>query len=289
MKHIVIITVLLFIGEAIQAQSNLIENTYWIEYSIDTRDQSLQVKTQLFIQGDTLLNTLTYKKLFSGNYFYEGCVRESENKYYAELIYYKPQQLGELLIYDFSGSVGDTIKSNVTEGLLSRSPIITEIDTIELENNEKRRLFYLNGGEDIWIENVGSIFGFLYPAFDYVTNYTTTHLVCFKQTEVVYYRNDTICLNDCCSLSTNIQPIRNQKQNVRCYPNPTSGKVIIKLPDGNENKALILTDITGARKWEKTQLSNNSYELDLSYFDNGIYTLTIKGENFVTSQKIIKY
>ncbi len=104
-----------------------------------------------------------------------------------------------------------------------------------------------------------------------------------KQNEIVYYRNDTICLNDCCSLSTNIQQIRNQKQNVRYYPNPTSGKVIIKLPDGNDDKALILTDITGVRKWEKTQLSDNSFELDLSYFDNGIYTLTIRGKNFVSS------
>ncbi len=289
MKHIIIFTVLLFIGEAIQAQSKLIDNTYWIEYSIDTRDQSIKLKKQLFIQGDTLLNTLTYKKLFSGNYFYQGCVRESENKYYAELIYYKPQQLGEVLIYDFSGSVGDTIKSNVTEGLLSRSPVITEIDTIELENNEKRKLFYLNGGEDIWIENIGSIFGFLYPAFDYITSYTVTHLVCFKQNEVVYYTNDTLCLNDCCSLPTNVQLKQNGKINVGCYPNPTLGKVKITLPTSNDNKVLILTDITGKEKWKKTHFSDNIYELDLSYFDNGIYTLTIKGKNFVTSQKIIKY
>ena len=289
MKNIIIFTVILFIGEATQAQSNLIDNTYWIEYLFDTRDQSIQSKNQQFLQGDTLLNELTYKKLFIGDHNYYGCIRENENKFYAELVFYEPQELGEILLYDFSVSVGDTIISNTTEGILSHSPIITEIDTIELENNEKRKLFFLNGGEDIWIEGIGSIYGLLFPAFSYVTNYTTTHLVCFKQNEVVYYRDDALCLNDCCSLSTNIQPIRNQKMNVRCYPNPTSGKVIIKLPDGIDNKALILTDITGKKKWEKKKFSDNSFELDLSYFDNGIYTLTIKGKNYVTSHIIIKY
>jgi hypothetical protein len=285
MKHIIICTVLLFIGEAIQAQSKLIDSTYWIEYSIDSRDQSIKFKNHLFIQGDTLLNTLTYKKLFSDNDFYAGCVRESSNKYYAVLTYYKPH--GEVLIYDFSGSIGDTIKSNAPEGLLSRSPVITEIDTIELENNEKRKLFYLNKGEDIWIDGIGSIFGFLFPTYDHITNYITPHLVCFKQKEAVYYRNDT--LNECCSIPTNVQLKQNGKINVGCYPNPTLGKVKITLPTSNENKELIIKDITGKEKWKKTHFSDNSYELDLSYFNNGIYILTIKGKNFVTSKKIIKY
>ena len=280
MKNILIFIFLFFVGATIKAQSNLTDNTYWIEYSIDIRDQTIKSKNHFLLQGDTILNELTYKKLFTENYNYYGCVRENENKLYAELVYFQPQELGEILLYDFSVSIDDTIKSNITEGILSRSPIITEIDTIELENNEKRKLFFLNGGEDIWIEGIGSIFGFLFPAFDYATNYTTTHLVCFKQNEVVYYRNDTFCSNDCCSISTNIQPIQNQRLNVRCYPNPTSSKVFFKLPDDNDNKLLIITDITGKKKWEKAQFSDNSYELDLSYFDNGIYTFIVMTAKF---------
>lgn len=290
MKKIYITLALCLLAKTAYMQKFLDSNTVWIEYVINTETHIVESKQQLSIQEDTLLHdTLYYKLMSRSDTFFEGGIRESEGKIFADLTYYDPQGIDDMLLYDFTTKIGDTIQSKASEGILSRSPVITDIDTIELENNEKRKLFSLNGGEDIWIEGIGSIFGFLFPAFDYLTNYTTPHLVCFKQNEVIYYRNDTLCSNDCCTLLTNIHKVRNQKLNVRGYPNPTSGKVTIKLPDGNDNKALILTDITGIKKWEKKQLSDNSYKLDLSYFDNGIYILTVKGKNYENNYKIIKY
>jgi hypothetical protein len=70
------------------------------------------------------------------------------------------------------------------------------------------------------------------------------------------------------------------------YPNPTTGKVTLKLSkliSGN----LAILDVTG-RILLSDQLNGLSHELDLSALSSGTYYVQIQSENASLTKKVIK-
>ncbi len=281
---------LLLISVSVQAQlNNLEDNTYWFRYSVNVLDsESIEGEDCLFIKGDTIINKINYKKLFYKDYYtdYYCSIREKDNKIYAVIPNYPYNGLEEILLYDFNVKVGDTIKSNATEGALSRLPVVESIDTIVLENNEKRKRFWLSYGGP-WIEGIGHVYDLLFDVFEHPTNGIITELVCCRKNEVVYYKNHKLCEEDCCSMfGVGVSPIQIPENKVKIYTN--SGKVKITFPDNKESKVLIVTDIIGNKKLETEQFTDNIYNLDLSGFKNGIYILTVKYKKYTDSYKIVR-
>lgn len=267
-------------------QISFADSTFWRTYAIDIRTNSINNSTLTFLIGDTLI----YKKLFVGNYNFEGGIRENDNKIYAQLEYFKAQELGEILLYDFSVNINDTIVSNVTEGILSRLPVVTEIDTIELYNNEKRKRFFLNGGEDIWIEGIGSIYGFLYPAFEHVTNYTMQHLVCFKQGDYILYRNDSLCTNNCCISEIEMgMEYQSSANKIRCYPIPTKGTINIEIANltSHEPYVLKIYNVHGIELY-RTNSNIEKLQIDLSAFKGSVFYISLIFGHKNMRYKIIK-
>ncbi|RLD62119.1 MAG: hypothetical protein DRI95_13445, partial [Bacteroidetes bacterium] len=69
------------------------------------------------------------------------------------------------------------------------------------------------------------------------------------------------------------------------YPNPTKGKISIKL---NEIQSVDIMSLQGKIIKSKTNIHKGS-EIDLSNLTNGIYFLRIKAENKVYYSKVLKY
>ena len=113
------------------------------------------------LSGNKLIKGKSYMGLSGGNIG----IRENNQKVYA--IINDVEQPDEFLLYDFSVNVGDTIHSTAIHGAISRLPVVTRIDTITLRNGEKRKKIYMN--QDIWIEGIGSLNGFIKPYTESVT------------------------------------------------------------------------------------------------------------------------
>lgn len=77
---------------------------------------------------------------------------------------------------------------------------------------------------------------------------------------------------------------------VMVYPNPTTGAVVVSIPDLpiTESVTLNVSDMTG--KVIMTEAGTvNSNELDLSNLSSGIYLISVVGENFLVNKKVVKH
>ena len=74
---------------------------------------------------------------------------------------------------------------------------------------------------------------------------------------------------------------------VQIFPNPTTGKVSIHLPQNLANTDLEIKDYSG-KSILKQQLENET-DLDLKDFSSGIYFLLIQSEESVWMEKLVKF
>jgi hypothetical protein len=74
--------------------------------------------------------------------------------------------------------------------------------------------------------------------------------------------------------------------NLYIYPNPTSGPFTLQTPEEGQYDILIHS-INGHFVYHSTFIGK-SYECDLSSFQKGIYFITVRSKDFVTTRKIIK-
>jgi hypothetical protein len=77
--------------------------------------------------------------------------------------------------------------------------------------------------------------------------------------------------------------VSSESKILNLYPNPFKDKINIMVDDSNVIWSVV--DITGKTIFETTN-HNNSFELDLSFLDNGIYILY---SNKYLPSKIVKY
>ena len=94
-----------------------------------------------------------------------------------------------------------------------------------------------------------------------------------------YYYIDDVSVTLCDTTATEELKITNYRMQV--FPNPASGSVTITVIGGDE---IIITEITG-RKIRKYKISNNQLKINTDEYDNGIYFLTLYGNNSVVSTR----
>ena len=115
-------------------------NAYWNMFSYNWGN--LVIENPIGIVGDTTINNTQYIKIcqstdtlieFQANYLFYCAVREEDSKYYFVF----PDSTSEVLVYDFTLAVGDTI-SYSSFPFYSLSLIVIEKDSI-LINSEYRK------------------------------------------------------------------------------------------------------------------------------------------------------
>jgi len=78
-----------------------------------------------------------------------------------------------------------------------------------------------------------------------------------------------------------------EKMNLIVYPNPSTGKFILKLESANqESRQLNLVDMLGKTVYSQSIGAVDNYALDLSILPAGMYILNVSGASGTANVKI---
>lgn len=209
-----------------------------------TSDETMVVYENFALSGeDTIINDISYKKLYlfhesffdKNKFIYIGGIREDNAKhiyYMGDSVHWlKPynsfddyNKEKELLLYDFSLEIGDTLWESNTN--VYGKLIVRDIDTIQI-GNTLRKKFYFNYFWVEWIEGIGSLRGLLFAPSDIPTgsSYPYNSLICFIQNDIVLYHNDYY---DDCFPSTLNADIKQINPEISVCSNPLEQQIQFK-------------------------------------------------------------
>ena len=191
----------------------------------------------------------------------------------------------ELLVYDFSVNVGDTMKSlwNGGWGPGHSLAIVDSIGLATLNNNEITRIFYITpidfgvvGFQPFYvIEGIGSPVGFYYP-FENVFEHTA-ELTCVNDDGITLYSgpygNTGSCYTPILSVNSNKVDI---PPSFELYPNPNNGEII-----SIEGKGLDLVEIYNihGQLIKAVAVENEEPIINLENQSKGIYLVKAQFNN----------
>lgn len=260
------------------------------EFKIDT------TLLQYVLQGDTIINNITYKKV-SRNigtqsapvYKGVGGLREENKKvFYIGLSY--QEKFGDvsdgkdILLYDFNKQLGDTLSFHYALGKVNS--IIKKIDSVQIGTEYRKRY------NDCIIEGIGDVkdglFGIITPIPTCIC-FQEWHLMCFSQNDETIYRNPIF--NDCYStrLKTSINEVSSNTMNSRLQPNPVKDYVFLQFTNqSNHCKSIEILDISGNRL--KLILVNAALDLKLDFtpYSKGTYFIKVNYSDKNELHKIFK-
>ncbi|MBN2166754.1 MAG: T9SS type A sorting domain-containing protein [Marinilabiliaceae bacterium] len=254
-----------------------------------TSDETMVVYERFTLSGeDTIINDIYYKKLYI---FYDktfdkkkakciGGIREDENK----RIYFKGDTvihndkplwlaeppLDEMLLYDFSLEIGDTIKNGNSHDEI----VVMDIDTI-LFGNTLRKVFKLSHHVE-WIEGIGNTRGLLYSSGDIAIGGSNGYLICFIQNDIVLYHNDYY---DDCFPSTLNADIKQINPEILVCSNPLEQQIQFKWCNCIINRIEIF-DVQGVLI-DVINVSNDSTEVNYptNRMQSGVYIYRANSSN----------
>jgi len=238
------------------------------------------------IFGDTTINTVAYKKLWTVNCFdqafieenstYFGAIREENKKVY----FFKDDV--EYTIYDFSLEVGNAFSYY---SFFNNQFIELQVESIEtaIINGENRNKINLLITDDFagevksWIEGIGSEAGLI----DYVFPHGNfdVYLNCYKENEELIYSYGS----DCCIGLTSTIPSINEKC-FEVYPNPSTemlnitGGTITKIQIINLNGNIVLNQNS----------QNGNISINIHNLPQGIYFIKIFHDENISIKKFLK-
>lgn len=235
--------------------------------------------------GDTVIGGLNYKVIGYcdmqtwGAFFREDTIEKK--------VYQRYNQNVELLMYDFSLQVGDSI---LLQDYFYNS--VTNIgwyhlDSIKLVNisvgNRKSFNFHntFNNNPLLWIEGVGTLG---YP-FQSYSNYAPSwdEVSCFYRNDTLIYQSQFSQQSGTCNIWVSIN--ENESNSFELFPNPTTNEIVVS--NSTMFKNYKLYDLLG-----KTLMSNdiceNNFIIDLKSLPSGIYLLKLTDNNRSLTKKIIK-
>jgi hypothetical protein len=263
-------------------------------------DPPIPFTFRYFINGDTIVNGVSYAKLYKGssNLFDTTFNNYSEGlkglfRVVGDQVYYKhtdtadfliPFDTSEVLLYDFSLNVGDTIKY-YRHGVVVAASRVTSVDTVVINGEPLRRWNFMGGGQyllqQFWIEGIGSDLGF----FPYHEKFEGgLHLACFHQAGEDY----PVQLYGASSCET-VDIMRPEfKPEFRLFPNPSKGTFVIE-PAGYSGEAVQIAICNTAGMLLRTlETHDTSISIDLSDQPDGVFILHfITGQTHTTKKLVL--
>ena len=233
-----------------------------------------------YLNGDTLIGTQTFHRLFWRGETYEGgstptSVWNSHSGYYLRqdnksIRFYNSQIAVDSLLVSYNYEIGDTVRGNIFWMCGHENDTIQKIDSI-LINSEYRRVFYLDSiSGPVITEGIGhqtSVTGssgeFIQPicvaaGFEYSID-------CFGLGEIPYW--DSQGSNGNCFLNVSLE--EGPAIEFSIYPNPASHQITISSNLEIEYTTTIF-DLSG-------NITVNSIEkiIDISSLSSGIYLIEV--------------
>lgn len=251
-------------------------------------------KERFGLYGDTTIDDQVYKKVYKivddstlniNNMTYYAAIRENDIKQvFVKITYFEE----EILLYDFSLNIGDTVISNSPYGYLHYDIcVIADIDSVELENNQYRKRFKINDwGQDYWIEGIGSIDGLFHPIKEYIIG-TYCYLLCLKDNDTAVYINNPECEKCFCTLLTPVEELEKVKEYITIYPNPATNDLTIDFKFEKGMAIITLFNFYGKLLENRTS-DSFPIKMNIDYLPNGIYIVQIDINNDSFKKKFIK-
>lgn len=246
---------------------------------------------------DTLINGITYHQLFhnsnsstitpSNSKSVVG-IREDEQKRVWAINFKEPivntynqNEKGEVMLFDFSLQIGDTIgakdHANITP---YASLVVQDIDSIRIHQSIRKVFTFKTYKWVKWIEGIGNVQGLFFPYGDLTTGGNNNVLICMHQNDSLMYKNEFYesCIPQFVIDGVALLP----NTDIRVYPNPaTSGKVYF---DKLDFETLELYDSSGKLLMQHTIKGSNCYELDVRNFRPGSYYYQLKTKGLVPTK-----
>lgn len=282
-----------------------VSNAYW---SVAEFDEVNLVYDDLIytVKGDTLLNGITYSKVYRLNdypTFFDTlstlhCFMRQELA--SGKIYFIRHYLGETsekLGYDFAANIGDTLSLPAFDyGNVGDSLYIRErgyCDSIRLLNGEYRRMFFYRSPysafahEITFIEGIGDFYStfpnrmYEYDAFHY------TQSTCVEQNHFLIW--SWLSPPDSTRCGFNSLGIDKEKGDPlqQIYPNPAREQVQLRLPQHIGEAEVILISPSGNTVRRYT-VSPSCRETVVTVADlpPGIYLISLLSRNSMSSMKL---
>jgi hypothetical protein len=258
---------------------------------------------QIFIAGDTVINSITYHKLkktgmmyfqdlngnchpifwYNINQYAGGFRNDSINK---RVYYFPPYALNESLLYDFNLNLGDTTDTYLSN-FIGEDWIVTNVDSVLIGNEYHRRLQlnYCLGKPLHIIEGIGSTLGLLSPFICWEPYYEhVSNLMCFKQNNQIVFPQHTID----CNLVSSVNALDevNLDFQVSVFPNPTNDMLSV-------TTSLLGFDISiytqSGQLVYKKKVDSNSAQIDISTWQTGQYSIELsKNDKSLHKQAFIR-
>ncbi len=257
------------------------------------------------VEGLEVVNGKTYFKISNSEVEKDsdaGLMREEGQK-----VYFIPQDsTEEILLYDFSLDLGDTIEVNDWlkslpgyEYLLGDRMIVNEIDSIEGFSGEMLKRIYLKGesfGGLTWIENLGNSYGSLtrprgYPAYD---DHPRPNLMCVQRGEDILYEKiytasnkngELIAAYDCDGqIMPNEEDSEVECNDVAFYPNPFTHSLFVE-----SSECLEYIFIYSPNGHLISSIYHPNDMIDLSQLSQGVYYLKFETLEKIEYRCILKY
>lgn len=238
-----------------------------------------------FISGDTVINALTYNKIYRSGSSHEHCFfGSSVNNWYFEnndyfgglrqdtanrTVFYIPEfGTSECLLYDFDLAVGDTLNGNCQ--WIPDCAVVSDIDSILVGNNYRKR-FNLSGMASMYslIEGIGSTAGLFEPLcpFEYSGN-----LSCFIENGQTMYPDTITACNNFTGLS-----VPEGRTHIKVFPNPFSAEFSVQITGPSSTGTWSVYDIQG-RLVNQGTYSKNSFYVQRGDLNAGLYYFTVRDD-----------
>ena len=265
-------------------------NAIWSEYYEPPlgSDEDPSYHALALFNEDTVINSITYHKLFRlydtvlnrEKAEYIGGIREDSSKrvyyngtnLYEEYLHMNTNENGEVLLYDFSLEVGDTLYERFFGGGNEFS-VVSEIDTVYMAQKLRKFIYFEDYYWVEWIEGIGNIRGLLFISASLPTNGIYNTLVCFKRDGRQEYFNDQF--NGCFPgpLASSIEDVKGKS--VRVFPNPAKERICFKNAEDYEH--LSIYNLNGKKLKQKPVFNRKRISISLSAYSPGMYFYKLIG------------
>ncbi len=245
------------------------------------------------LMGDTVLNSVVYKKLYKSdeeypiNWSLEAYMREDNEVHKVWMKMESDEQ--EYLLYDFDAQLGNTltIGYGMPVSLLIDSITLVEIDGVMRQKHWLSSID-MPHYKETWINGIGSNKGMLYSGSVMIVG-GWYWLLCMNEDGSVVYENPDY---ESCYLTTGAEHISNHSLGFSIYPNPTQDYISINTPSSFESNSVEIDIYCMSGKIVdhfqiNTKASNSAYVYPLNNNKSGIYICQIKAENYNSTVKFV--
>ncbi len=265
------ILVIMGVGISLTGQNFISENNQW---NVRVSFFPLSISTDIFfIDGDSVVNSITYSKLYASydsleTIKFEGLLREEAN-----IVYYLPEDRDEGILYDFNLETGDTTYVN-NFFCSDIEVIIMDVDSVEYFGEKRKR--WNVGGCSYWIEGIGSTNGPIHTHYWECLICPDWELICFHESDSLKYIKEGEF--SCYTTTVGIDN-KNESEDILIVPNPVKSGNSVSLESKSKPEKVAIYNSSGVLVRQINPISEKTINVETGNLVPGLYIIKIYMEN----------